>query len=195
MYAYARVFLLALLLVACSPAEPEADGLPFDSLAQPPPEPTSVDYEVYLLGATPDTLRGAAHFGDVVDARTGQTLAVIRLETSFDFGGGFFLTYGAPELPGVGQYPIEAFPPDSLRDQRLPQGFSARYRRGLLINLRATGGTLTLESTSDSLITGRFEADLAGLLALPGGTPREGTLRAVGTFSATATGAGYIIGF
>lgn len=168
--------------------------LPGDSLVQDA-APVEVDYEVFLVGAMPDTLRGRAHFGDVVDARTGRTVRVIRLDIGFDFGGGFFLTRGDARFPAPGQYPVEPFPADSLRNRVLPQGFSARYRKGLQINLRATGGTITLDAVTDTLVAGTFEIDLAGLIALPGGRPRQGTVRALGRFEAEGTGAGYIIGF
>ena len=187
--------MLPLLLLACSTADEEEAPVPGDSLAQEAAAPAEVDYEVFLVGSMPDTLRGQAHFGDVVDARTGQTLRVVRLEIGFDFGGGFFLTRGDARFPPPGRYPVEPFPPDSLRDQMVPQGFSARYRRGLQVNLRATGGTLTLETVTDTLVAGNFEIDLAGLIALPGGSPRQGTVRALGRFEAENTGAGYIIGF
>lgn len=186
--------LLAGLLTACSSANGDGDVLPVDSTGLAP-EPIELDYEVFLLGAMPDTLRGAAYFGQVVDAQSNQTVSVVRMETGFDFGGGFFITYGGEAFPQPGQYSIAPFPADSIRARGLPAGFSVRYRRGLLINLRATGGTFTLETVNDTLIAGRFEADLAGLLALPGGRPREGTLRALGRFEAEAKGAGYIIGF
>lgn len=157
--------------------------------------PSQTDYEVFLVGAMSDTLRGPAHMGDVVDAQSGETVAVIRLDTGFDFGGGFFLTYGADQLPAPGAYTVEPFPADSIRDAGLPAGFSARYRRGLLINLSATEGTVRLDEVSDTLVTGSFDISLTGLLALPGGEPREGSVRALGEFRAHTTGAGYIIGF
>ncbi len=188
------VCILSVMGGACAGGE-ESDvpvGVPGDSTEV---VPVQMDYEVILVGAMPDTLRGPAHAGDVVDAQSGQTVAVIRLDTGFDFGGGFFLTYGDAQLPAPGVYTVEPFPADSIRDAGLPVSFSARYRRGLLINLRATEGTVRLDEVSDSLVAGSFDISLTGLLALPGGAPREGSVRALGEFRAHTTGAGYIIGF
>ncbi len=190
-----RALVVLLLLVAAACAAPGEDDAPVpgDSLDLAPPD--QVDYEVFLVGGLADTLRGRAHYGPVVDARTGQEVEVVRLETSFDFGGGFFISYGSTRWPAPGQYPIEPFPSDSLAGRAVPSGFSARYRRGLLINLRATGGTLELETSNDTLVAGRFEMELAGLLSMPGQTPRQGVVHARGTFRALDTGAGYILGF
>ncbi len=191
----ALLLLLALAIAGCegfSDASEEAaraDTLGVEA------QPTNDSYEVILVGSMADTLQGAAHFGKVVDAETGKMVNVIRLETGFDFGGGFFLSYGAESLPPPGQYSVEAFPSDSLQSRVLPEGFSARYRRGLLINLRATGGTLTLDAVTDTLVSGSFDITMEGLLSLPGGNPRQGTTRALGRFEADAAGAGYIIGF
>ncbi len=187
--------LLPLLLLACSNAEGPETGVPGDSLAPEVVAPEDAEYEVFLVGSMPDTLRGRAHFGDVVDGSTGKPVSVVRLDIGFDFGGGIFLTRGDAQFPAPGTYPVEPFPADSIRNRGVPQGFSARYRRGLNVNLRATGGTLTLETVTDTLVAGRFEIDLEGLLALPGGTPREGVVRALGRFEAENRGAGYIIGF
>lgn len=153
------------------------------------------DYRVSIGGAMADTLSGAASFGPIVDARTGQELIVIRLGTRIDFGGGYFLSYTGTELPEPGRYRISPFPPDSVRSEALPQGWSARYRRGLLVNLRAQEGTLELETVSDTLVTGTFEIDMDGTVAAAGGTPVYGEITSRGDFEARPGLSGFLIGF
>ncbi len=153
------------------------------------------DYRVSIGGAMSDTLSGRATFGPIIDARTGEEVIIVRLETGIDFGGGYFLSYGGTELPGPGRYPITPFPADSVRDQGFHSGWSARYRRGLLVNLRAQGGTVTLESVTDTLLVGTFEIDLVGTVAATGGTPVPGEVSSRGDFKAHNGVGGYIIGF
>jgi hypothetical protein len=153
------------------------------------------DYRVSIGGAMADTLSGTATFGPIVDARTEQELIVIRMGTSIDFGGGYFLSYTGSELPSPGRYDVNAFPPDSVRSDQLPQGWSARYRRGLLVNLRAQSGRLDLETVTDTLIAGTFEIDMNGTVAAPGGTPVYGEVSSRGDFEARPGVSGFLIGF
>ncbi len=153
------------------------------------------DYRVSIGGAMSDTLSGRATFGPIIDARTEQEIVIVRLETGIDFGGGYFLSYGGTELPGPGRYSITPFPADSVRADGFHQGWSARYRRGMLVNMRAESGTLTLETVSDTLLVGTFDIDLIGTVAATGGTPVPGEVSSRGDFKAHSGIGGYIIGF
>jgi hypothetical protein len=155
----------------------------------------AADYRVSIGGAMADTLSGAARFGPMIDARTNKELIVVRLETGIDFGGGYLLSYAGTDLPAPGRYEINPFPPDSVRSDQLHQGWSARYRRGLLVNLRAESGTITLDTVTDTLIAGSFEIDLVGTVAAAGGTPVDGEVTTQGDFRARSGVDGFLIGF
>ena len=170
----------------------DAFGSADDSLLAYEVRPGDDDYRVELTGLVPDTLAGRARFGRVVDGPTGKVLSVIRLNTGLDFGGGFFIIAPGDRLPGVGAHAI-ATVPDSLKGQQ-PNGLWVAYRRGLLIDLVSTGGTVTIESVTDTLVAGTLDVTLAGTIALPGGSPTDGELRARGRFRAHNEGAGFILG-
>lgn len=195
-----RLVLLLLLALAfvqagCEPV-PETDELRQyeDSILQAMAPPRENDYALTLRGTVEDTLSGRATFGSVVDGATGKTMVLIRLETGLDFGGGFFVAYPGTQLPPAGTYPITVFPEDSVRTAQPLQGFAVGYRRGLLINMRSTEGTITLEEVSDTLVRARFSADLEGTIARPGGRATPGVLSATGEFRARPLGAGFVLG-
>ncbi len=164
-----------------------------DSLLVHEVQPGEDDYRVELTGIVPDTLSGRASFGRVVDGPTRQILSVVRLNTGLDFGGGFFILMPGERFPGVGTHPV-ATVADSLRGRVQPNGLWVAYRRGLLFDLVSTDGTVTFDAVSDTLVSGTVDVTLTGTVALPGGSPTDGVLRARGTFRAHSEGAGFIIG-
>jgi len=186
---------LAMLQAGCEPL-PETDELRQyeDSIMQSMAPPRVNDYSLTLRGTVEDTLSGRATFGQVIDGATGTTMMLIRLETGLDFGGGFFVAYPGTTLPAKGTYPITVFPEDSVRTAQPLQGFALGYRRGLLVNMRSTEGTLTLEEVSDVLVRARFTATLEGTIARPGGRATPGVLSASGEFRARPFGAGFVLG-
>ncbi|HYE57963.1 MAG TPA: hypothetical protein VD948_05635, partial [Rhodothermales bacterium] len=191
--------ILLLVLSACErvpePATVNVTGTADDSLlAREQAAGPREDYRVVLTGLAPDTLTGRARFGPVIHGPTGQPMSVIRLNTGLDFGGGFFLLHPGHQLPGPGTYPLAPPLADSLRGKRLPSGFWVAYKRGLVYDLVSTQGEVVIQSKTDTLITGQFNATLAGRVALHGGRVQEGEVQAQGTFRARGEGAGFILG-
>ncbi len=150
------------------------------------------EYEVYLGNALTDTLRGTASFGRVLDPRTGDELFVIRLSTGFDFAGGVVISRRDTVPPKPGSYNLAASA-DSLVIVPVNQ-FLIIYREGMLRDLRSTAGTLTFSVVTDSLIEGRFDATLRGVIADRGRDLTEGQVHAVGRFRAGPGMSGYVIG-
>lgn len=183
------------LLAACErlPAMDTFGRAPDDSLAAAVEAPEGSDYRLVLRGFLPDTLEGRARFGLAVDGPTGDTMAVVRLDAGFDFGGGVFLCHPGSRWPAAGTYPLAAFP-DSLRGKRLPDGWFVVYRRGLLFNMASTEGTVTLGAVTDTLVSGQINAALDGTGAAQGGLVQRGTLTAEGDFRAEPDGTGFILG-
>ncbi len=153
---------------------------------------TATAYRAFLTGAVTDTLRGNAWFGNVVNPETGKDQTVIKLQTGIEFTGGIFITRGDAEPLQAGRY--------SLADVSESQGaatdgaFVILYREGLSRKLASVSGNLLLETISDTLIQGSFEANLSGLISIGGRSPARGEVRARGEFSARAGTVGYIIG-
>ena len=172
---------------------PDAFGSADDSLLVHEVQPGEDDYRVELTGSVPDTLSGSARFGRVLDGPTQRLLSVVRLNTGLDFGGGFFILMPGERFPGVGAHPV-ATVADSLRGHTQPNGLWVAYRRGLLFDLVSTDGTVTFDIVSDTLVSGSLDVTLTGTVALPGGSPTDGSLRARGSFRAHNDGAGFIIG-
>lgn len=152
----------------------------------------SPNYEVFLANALSDTLRGAANFGRVLDSRTGDELFVIRLSTGFDFAGGVVISRRDTVPPEPGTYDLSA-PTDSLATVPVNK-FLIIYREGMLRDLRSTAGTLTFSVVTDTLIEGRFDATLQGVIAERGRDLAKGEVHAVGHFRAAHGMPGYVIG-
>lgn len=165
-----------------------------DSLLVYDVQPGEDDYRVELTGLVPDTLAGRATFGRVVDGPTGKVMSVVRLRTGLDFGGGFFILAPGDRFPAPGTYPISVVPDSMKAKGAQPDGIWVAYRRGLLFDLVSTQGTVTLTAVTDTLVSGRLDVTLAGTVALPGGSPQDGELRARGSFRAHDEGAGFILG-
>ena len=182
-------------LTGDAPAAPTGEfGSADDSLLVHDVQPGEDDYRIELSGLVPDTLSGRATFGRVVDGPTGKTMSVVRLRTGLDFGGGFFVLVPADRFPAPGTYPISVVPDSLAATSAQPGGLWVAYRRGLLFDLVSTDGTVTFTTVVDTLVAGRFDVTLAGTVALPGGSPQEGSLTARGSFRAHPEGAGFILG-
>lgn len=155
-------------------------------------EDSASEYRVILGNAISDTLRGSADFGTVVEPQTGNRRFVIRLATNFDFAGGMVFARGDTTLPAAGAYSL-ATATDTLAETQ-PEAFTMFYREGMLRNLRAVGGTLTLSSVSDTLITGTFDATLRGTAANLNVGTTTAEVHASGRFRADRNIRGYVIG-
>jgi hypothetical protein len=150
------------------------------------------DYRAFLTGAIVDTLEGDASFGWVVSAGTTQQRLLIRLTVPGDFTGGFFINLGDSTLPAPGEYDLTAREPEDPEVQLNEYGIV--YRKGLLLNLASTSGTLTLESVTDTLIQGSFNATLFGETRVPAAAALEGEVNANGEFQARPGRIGFILG-
>lgn len=152
---------------------------------------SSDEFRVVLANALSDTLSGRADFGVVVEPQSGKYYLVIRLAAGFDFAGGIVFARGDTTLPRAGEYQL--FPrPDSgaIGDH----SFTLFYREGMQRNFEVESGTLVLDSVTDTLIVGRFDALLRGTF---GGMERPNAgaeVHAVGRFRAENTLNGYVIG-
>lgn len=179
-----------LMLVGCESGEPT--GMASGGEDAEDAEQTSEAYQVVLGNAISDTLRGGAGFGLVFDQTTRKKHFVIRLSTGFDFAGGFVMARPDTTLPEPGQYELRT-QADSLAGVE-DDSFLLFYREGMIRNLTATSGSLTLSTVTDTLIVGRFDATLRGMVA---GMEREADaveVHAVGEFRANPDLDGYIIG-
>lgn len=152
----------------------------------------SADFRVVLGNAISDTLTGNAEFGILVEPESRGYRLVIRLATGFDFAGGIVFARSDTSLPAAGDYRLTA-PTDSLT---VGEGgeFAMFYREGMLRDLRASSGTLTLSTVTDTLIVGRFDATLRGLASnlILAATTAE--VHASGRFRAESGLQGYVIG-
>lgn len=155
-------------------------------------EESTAEYRVVLGNALSDTLSGNADFGIVVEPATGTYRFVIRLATGFDFAGGIIIARSDTTLPQTGDYNIRTSTDTLTAGQ--PGEFAMFYREGMLRELRATQGTLTLSSVTDSLITGRFDVILRGTVANLNVEDGTAEVHAVGRFRADKDLGGYVIG-
>lgn len=157
------------------------------------------DYEVFLEGDVQDTLRGRASYGVVVNSNTGRRSLVIELRTASNLAGGMYVMRGDTTRPDPGEYELTnaADTAEGLGEQ-----FAVIYREGMRRRLSSTGGTLTIDEASDTLLTGSFEAEMTGYVkedaSIAGGEEPEGedahTVHAEGTFRADRGSVGYLIG-
>lgn len=155
-------------------------------------EESTAEYRVVLGNALSDTLSGNADFGRVVEPETDNYRFVIRLATGFDFAGGIIIARSDTTLPQAGEYAIQT-PTDTLTAAQ-PSEFALYYREGMLRELRATQGTLTLSTVTDSLIVGRFDVRLRGSVANLNVSDGTAEVHAVGRFRADKDLGGYVIG-
>ena len=182
------VFCLALIVGACGgedPATVAGTGTEDEDQEEP-----SAEYEVVLANAISDTLSGNATFGIVLHPRRNVRQLVIRLRSTFDFAGGVVISRRSTELPEEGTYDLAA---DSAAYAAGDQ-FTIIYREGMLRDLRSFSGTLTIESSSDTLITGSFDAMMRGYVSEGAVELRSADVHAVGRFEAERGMAGYVIG-
>lgn len=150
------------------------------------------DFELLLANAIRDTLRGSAAFGTVFDPGTGETAFVIDLSTGRDFAGGFIIARHGDAMPSAGTYELAALT-DSTRALLSPT-FAVVYREGMLRDLRSSSGTLVLSSVADTLIEGRIDAVLRGLLVTGSQPLPQAEVHARGRFRARPGNPGYIVG-
>ena len=176
-------------LTACeSSATQNDDATASDTAATNSEDRGAYGYEAFLFGTVTDTLRGNARFGDVLIQDTGAVVSVIVLEARGGFGGGIYITRGDTVMPQVGTYDLADAA--QVEAPEPPGQFVMRYQQGLQRQLASSGGRLTLETVSDTLIEGSFNATLRGLVS--GQSVVD--VRAQGTFSAEPGSVGYIIG-
>ena len=152
----------------------------------------SADFRVVLANAVSDTLTGNADFGIVVEPLTGTHRFVVRLATGFDFAGGIIFARSDTTLPAAGEYRLVA-PSDTMTaDDR--GDFAMFYREGMLRDLRAASGTLSLSTVTDTLIVGRFNATLRGMVVNLNVGTATSEVHATGRFRAHPGLQGYVIG-
>lgn len=155
-------------------------------------EERSTEHRVILGNAILDTLAGRAEFGVVVEPESGDYHFVIRLATGFDFAGGLIMARPDTALPPPGEYSLGAGADSTAAAGAA--GFTMYYREGMQRNLRAESGTLTLSTVTDTLITGRFDAILRGMITGMDRAAGEAEVHAVGSFRADGDMNGYVIG-
>lgn len=192
----ARRFVALMLMIAAAAASGCGSG---DSAVEMPPgaqsdpgDDTSTEFRAVLGNALTDTLAGNADFGKVVEPVSGSYRFIIRLNTAFDFAGGIVFSRSDTSLPSTGDYPLEA-PTDTLTAAS-PAAFAMFYREGMLRDLRAVSGTLTLSTATDTLIVGRFDATLRGTVASLNIGSTSAEVHATGRFRAGRELQGYVIG-
>ena len=181
-------FCLTFVVGACGGEDPSAvSGSGAENEEQ---EESSAEYRVVLANAVSDTLSGNATFGVVLHPERNARQLVIRLRSTFDFAGGVVISRRSMELPEEGTYDLTA---DSAAYAAGDQ-FRIIYREGMLRDLRSYSGTLTIESSSDTLITGSFDAMMRGYVSEGALELRSAEVHAVGRFEAEQGMAGYVIG-
>ena len=181
-------FCLAVIVGACGGEDPAAvSGSGAENEEQ---EESSAEYQVVLANAVSDTLSGSATFGAVLHPGRNARQLVIRLRSSYDFAGGVVITRRGTALPEEGTYDLTA---DSAAYAAGDQ-FIIIYREGMLRDLRSVSGTLTIESASDTLIAGSFDAMMRGYVSEGALELLSADVHAVGRFEAEQGMAGYVIG-
>lgn len=190
--------LLLLFVSACENAEVDGEELAAaDSVetAGEPPEPEN-GYRVILEGSLADTLRGPARFGRVVDTRTQKERLVIDLALQTNAVSGIWLARERTERPPVGTYRLVSRSDTSA----LREGaFRLTYREGLLRVLHARRGEITIERSTDSLLVGRFRAELEGQIgqlkqSLRDEVEQNGVVQMEGQFEARDESPGFLVG-
>lgn len=188
-------------LTACGSGQDGAgQGQAEDTLAGSSSEQSvQNEYEVLLEGDIRDTLSGTASYGVVVNSKTGRRSLVIELRTATNLTGGMYVMRGDTTSPEPGEYELTnaADTAGGLGEQ-----FAVIYREGMRRRLSSTGGTLTIEEASDTLLAGSFEAEMTGYVkedaSIAGGEEPEGEdahmVRAEGAFRADRGSVGYLIG-
>lgn len=188
-----RLVALVLMVAIISGCGSGDSAVEMPSGAQSDPgDDTSAEFRAVLGNAVADTLVGSADFGKVVEPVSGSYRFIIRLNTGFDFAGGIVFSRSDTSLPSTGDYPLEA-PTDTLTAAR-PEAFAMFYREGMLRDLRAVGGTLTLSTSTDTLIVGQFDATLRGTVASLNIGSTAAEVHVMGRFRADRDLLGYVIG-
>lgn len=171
-------------------AAPEEELAPSDTTAAGVQE--DFPYEVVLYGVSPDTLRGEAAFGRVLERNSGREEFIIELEAGGGFAGGLYITRGDTVRPEVGTYQLADA---AQRDSTLGPGRYVLFlQEGLMRQMASSGGQLTFDIVTDTLIAGSFDATLRGVTSEGGTAPSESEIRARGTFRAVSENVGYIVG-
>lgn len=186
------ILLFAVILTSVAACDGEEDAATPGVEASDGEGESSAGYRVVLGNAITDTLRGRATFGTVVEPESGQARLVIRLASDFDFAGGIVMARRDTVLPDPGSYSFQQAA-DSLAG--IPPGdFILFYREGMLRDMRAASGSMTLSTVTDSLVRGTFDVMLRGRTA---GIDRSGTgseVHATGRFEARRGLEGFVIG-
>lgn len=186
------VLTLVFLLTGCDSndsvgmANALVDTTGVSGLDQRPP------YTLFLSGTVSDTLQGNAAFGVVIDPGTGVEQFIVKMAAQNDFTGGVFVARRDLSLPRPGSYQLGdvARAPLSVPDSM----FVVVYRKGLDRYFKSTGGTLSIDVATDSLIEGSLEAAMVGWITASGELQDGQEIRIRGSFSARPGFAGYVIG-
>lgn len=168
-----------------------------DTTAQDADDPASTEYVVRISGAEQDTLRDGASFGTIMNTKTKERHFVIEMRTPSGFTGGLYFLRGDTLRPEAGTYDLVSAADSVSHDEKR---LSLVYRSGARRNLTSTSGTLTIETSSDSLIAGQFEATLRGRVAenVAARSKEEAgqqEVQAQGHFRARRGKVGYMMGF
>lgn len=188
--ATAVLFAAALMTAGCGTGDAPPE-LPIGEQADNS-DVTSAGYRAILGNALSDTLSGPAGFGTVLEPESRQYRFVIRLASGFDFAGGIIFARSDTAMPETGEYQLETAT-DSLAATQAGE-FAMFYREGMLRELRATSGTLTLSTVTDTLIAGTFDATLRGNVASLNLEGRTAEVHVTGRFRAGRELRGYVIG-
>lgn len=183
---------LVFLLPGCDSNDPAGmTSTPEDTTAvsgqvQEPP------YTLILSGVLSDTLQGNSAFGVVIDPGTGFEQFIIKMAAQNDFTGGVFVAREALSIPRAGSYQLANIADNPLA---VPDSmFAVIYRKGLDRYFKSTGGTLSIDVATDSLIEGSLEATMKGWITSSGELQQDQEIRIRGSFSAGSGFAGYVIG-
>jgi hypothetical protein len=164
-FLFAAFVALSAVLVACGGSD-ESSPFPADTTGQQASsgEREQLDFQLFVSGALQDTLQGNASFGTVVNTNTGNHHFVIEMTVEDDPGSAVYVTHADTTVPGQGSYDLV-----STSDSTAQGELAVTWRSGMRRNVSASSGTLTLETSSDTLVAGSMEATLRGVIAESGG--------------------------
>jgi hypothetical protein len=142
------------------------------------PAPLSAIYEAHVAGAVTAALRGTGEFGPARGAE-GTGPWVLTLGANGEDGAVIFTCWSG-RRPSPGSYEITAEPTLQGIQALVVTGSTARPT-GVF---RAQRGTVTITSSADQWMSGRFEMDAVGFLASEPDREDRG-LTVKGTFTAS----------
>ena len=199
----APLLLGGLLLSACDDEPPMAEeAVRPGALASAEDEDTESGYRVYLSDAVVDTLTGRSSFQVLYDPPTERLHFVLEMRGNTAVSG-LYLSRHDTSRPAPGTYPIVSYR-DTEEDPEAettddPQAFKMIYRAGMRRELFSETGEITIETSSDTLMTGTLRATLGGIIVRQAGglgeRPQQSRVELVGSFRAVPDETGFVVGF